>query len=278
MFREGLPEIVDEDFLVLVGRAHAGAPVRRDLLGLDLELHLLPVVLDGDAMRLVVRRKHEAVVLEAVPLLGAPCSAGGAVLSLPPSVDRLVILLRFAEHLHRRRSGLGFLLRLRAQLACDPLPARSSGADAHLAGLLDQRLQLAFLLYLLLLVLFVLLFLFVLFVLLTLLPLLLLRRGPLWQGRAVLTRQHDLSQRVDAVLTGMFEEVHRVVRRVAAQSVHVDARGLVLAYDFDNAPPDHGVLDRPGVLSGLPTHGGDRGMHPRIDGILHRAGSPARTI
>merc|ERR550534_1669061 len=122
-------------------------------------------------MRLVVRRKHEAVVLEAVPLLGASCSAGGAVLSLPPSVDRLVILLRFAEHLHRRRSGLGFLLRLRAQLACDPLPARSSGADAHLAGLLDQWLQLAFLLDLLLLVLFVLLFLFVLLVLLVLLVL-----------------------------------------------------------------------------------------------------------
>merc|ERR550534_235247 len=105
-------------------------------------------------MRLVVRRKHEAVVLEAVTLLGASCSAGGAVLSLPPSVDRLVILLRFAEHLHRRRSGLGFLLRLRAQLACDPLPARSSGADAHLAGLLDQWLQLAFLLVLLVLGLF----------------------------------------------------------------------------------------------------------------------------
>mmetsp|Transcript_28891 Transcript_28891/g.65326 ORF Transcript_28891/g.65326 Transcript_28891/m.65326 type:complete len:341 (-) Transcript_28891:726-1748(-) len=98
---EDLPEVGEEQLLLLVLRASNGREVRRYLLSLDVQLDPLTFVKDPDPVRLVLWCVHEAVVLERVPLLRSPLPAQGTVLPLPPPVDGLVVVLRLHEHLLR---------------------------------------------------------------------------------------------------------------------------------------------------------------------------------
>mmetsp|Transcript_98783 Transcript_98783/g.274924 ORF Transcript_98783/g.274924 Transcript_98783/m.274924 type:complete len:373 (-) Transcript_98783:506-1624(-) len=113
---ECLPEILQENVLRLVVAALHRSEISCDFLGLWIQLHWLPIVLDGYAVRLVLRRVHEAVVLKSVPLLGASLPTQSTILPIPPAVDRLVVILSLDESLGLvgctgSRLGSGLLLR-----------------------------------------------------------------------------------------------------------------------------------------------------------------------
>mmetsp|Transcript_36823 Transcript_36823/g.113454 ORF Transcript_36823/g.113454 Transcript_36823/m.113454 type:complete len:285 (+) Transcript_36823:1177-2031(+) len=166
---EDLPEVVDEELLLLVVSALDRSPIRGDLLRLDGQLHELPVVLDGYAVGLVLRGVHEAMVLEGVPFLCAALAALGTVLPLPPAVDGLVVVLSLHQDLRWPCRRCGLLLH---HAPLDHLPLR-----AHLRSWLLARLVLWLLVRLSIrlgsLILLVLLFLLVGFLLLVLLSLVL---------------------------------------------------------------------------------------------------------
>mmetsp|Transcript_113162 Transcript_113162/g.325372 ORF Transcript_113162/g.325372 Transcript_113162/m.325372 type:complete len:218 (+) Transcript_113162:1529-2182(+) len=161
---EYLPEVFDEDVLCLVGAAEDGTPIGRNLLRFLIQLNLLAVVLDGDTMGLVVRREHESMVFEAVPLLCASRAGGCAVCSVPPSVHRLVVLLGLEHNLPGlsgsrlllwpfRRRSFGFGRRALHRAACYFLDRTGRGRTASLSRRLDhvQLVLLVLVLFLLLL-------------------------------------------------------------------------------------------------------------------------------
>mmetsp|Transcript_1353 Transcript_1353/g.2691 ORF Transcript_1353/g.2691 Transcript_1353/m.2691 type:complete len:308 (-) Transcript_1353:335-1258(-) len=92
-FQELRPEILDEDVFLLVVCAPHGRPVEGELLGLHGQFHLLAFVLHRNAVWFVVRCKLEPMMLKSVPLLCPALSTGSTVVSLPPSVHRLIIVL-----------------------------------------------------------------------------------------------------------------------------------------------------------------------------------------
>mmetsp|Transcript_87376 Transcript_87376/g.160147 ORF Transcript_87376/g.160147 Transcript_87376/m.160147 type:complete len:203 (-) Transcript_87376:1524-2132(-) len=92
-FQELRPEILDEDVFLLVVCAPHGRPVEGELLGLHGQFHLLAFVLHRNAVWFVVRCKLEPMMLKSVPLLCPTLSTGSTVVSLPPSVHRLIIVL-----------------------------------------------------------------------------------------------------------------------------------------------------------------------------------------
>mmetsp|Transcript_101921 Transcript_101921/g.186063 ORF Transcript_101921/g.186063 Transcript_101921/m.186063 type:complete len:245 (+) Transcript_101921:1669-2403(+) len=185
-FQELRPEILDEDVFLLVVCAPHGRPVEGELLGLHGQFHLLAFVLHRNAVWFVVRCKLEPMMLKSVPLLCPALSTGSTVVSLPPSVHRLIIVLSL--HQDFCRSWCRLLL---GSCCFSSKPTRLQATSLHLFDDLLNfhastswpcrlccRLRFLVLFILLLLILLILLVLLVFLVFLVLLILFLFLLGP----------------------------------------------------------------------------------------------------
>mmetsp|Transcript_7769 Transcript_7769/g.9663 ORF Transcript_7769/g.9663 Transcript_7769/m.9663 type:complete len:211 (-) Transcript_7769:131-763(-) len=92
IFLEGLPEVVDENVLDLVGSSLYRGPVVRNLFCFRWQHDVFSIICQWHIDGLIVRRKQKPMMFESVPLLRTAFATFSTVLTLPPAVDGFVVV------------------------------------------------------------------------------------------------------------------------------------------------------------------------------------------